>query len=239
MTKYIEIANKLEHAILRKEYDHKLPNEAALAHQYQTSRVVISRALKVLAAKNILHVIQGSGAYIKKNDTTFPNMVELSASEHDGFYHSMMGKGNITSHVVSFTIRKPELEEIEKLKIKPNDEVYDIIRQRLVNGHPGKLEYTIMPVKVIPGLTLDVLHQSVYNYIRNTLHLGIGKANRIIVADKVDAYDQDYLDCKPDDVILSVHQVAYLKNGCPFELSETRDRYDRAGYILFEVNNNS
>ncbi|MDM8277509.1 hypothetical protein QUW33_08855 [Lactobacillus gallinarum] len=37
--------------------------------------------------------------------------------------------------------------------------------------------------------------------------------------------------------MLAVHQLAYLKDGRPFEVSETRDRYDRAGYILFEVNN--
>lgn len=65
----------------------------------------------------------------------------------------------------------------------------------------------------------------------------LAKVNRVIVADKADAYDKDYLDCQDGDAILAVHQLAYLKDGRPFEVSETRDRYDRAGYILFEVNN--
>lgn len=237
MTKYVEIANDIERKVISNQYKHKLPSESELARNYKTSRVVVSRALKVLVAKDILRVIQGSGIYIKKKNSQFPEMIETSAAEHDGFYFSMRGKGIITSNVISFTIRKPEKDEMEKLKLAADDDVYDIIRQRLIDGKPGKLEYTVMPVKVIPGITLEVMHKSIYDYIRNGLHLEIGKANRIIVADKVDAYDQDYLDCKPTDAVLAVHQLAYLKDGRPFEISETRDRYDRAGYILFEVNN--
>lgn len=237
MSKYLKIASDIERDIMSKKYTNQLPREKDLALKYKTSKVVISRALKVLAAKNVVYVVQGSGIYVRKRDVQFPHMIETSANEHDGFVTSMTGKGNITSHVISFSIRTPELEECEKLKLNPNDEVYDIIRQRLVDDRPSKLEYTIMPVKVIPGITLGVLHESVYNYIRNDLHLEIGKANRIIMADKADAYDCDYLNCKSGDAILSVHQVAFLKDGRPFEFSETRDRYDRAGYILFEVNN--
>lgn len=237
MTKYIDIANDIERKILSKEYKHQLPNEKALVHKYNASKVVISRALKVLSTKDILHVIQGSGIYIKNKNIQFPNMVETLAAEHDGFYYSMRGKGTITSHIISFDIRKPDLNEIEKLKINAEDDVYDIIRQRLINGKARKLEYTVMPVKVIPGITNKILHNSIYNYIKNDLHLEIGKANRVIVADKSDAYDVDYLDCKENDAVLAVHQLAYLKDGRPFEISETRDRYDRAGYILFEVNN--
>lgn len=237
MTKYIDIANDIERKILSKEYKHQLPNEKALAHKYNASKVVISRALKVLSTKDILHVIQGSGIYIKNKNIQFPNMVETLAAEHDGFYYSMRGKGTITSHIISFDIRKPDLNEIEKLKINAEDDVYDIIRQRLINGKARELEYTVMPVKVIPGITNKILHNSIYNYIKNDLHLEIGKANRVIVADKSDAYDVDYLDCKENDAVLAVHQLAYLKDGRPFEISETRDRYDRAGYILFEVNN--
>lgn len=237
MSKYLDIASEIEKDIINKKYVDKLPKEQELADKYNTSKVVISRAIKVLSAKELVYALQGSGIYVQRKNLRFPDMVETAANEHDGYVNSMTGKANITSHIISFSTRLPEPEEYEKLKIKPSDKVYDIIRQRLVNGKPSKLEYTIMPVKVIPGITTDVLEKSIYNYIRNKLHLGIGKANRIIVADKADAYDCDYLDCKPGDAVLVVHQVAFLKNGTPFEFSETRDRYDRAGYILFEVKN--
>ena len=91
MTKYVEIANDIERKILSKQYGQKLPNEKFLAQSYSTSRVVISRALKVLVAKDILKVVQGSGIYIKKKSSQFPEMIETSAAEQDGFYYSMRG----------------------------------------------------------------------------------------------------------------------------------------------------
>lgn len=114
MTKYVTIANDIERKVLSKKYQYQLPSEHELAVMYNTSKVVISRALKVLAAKDILHVVQGSGIYVKKKNAQFPDLVETPATEHDGFYHSMKGKATITSHVVSFDIRKPDADECEK-----------------------------------------------------------------------------------------------------------------------------
>ena len=235
MTKYHEIAEQLSKQIINGQFEGKLPTEAELACQFDTSRVVISRVLKILSMKDLINVIPGSGIYIKEKNRRMPTMNTESAGLHDGFSNSMKNKGKVTSHVISFTIREAEGEELKKLKLKKGDLVYDIIRQRLVDGKAMKLEYTMMPVKVIPGITDEVLNQSIYSYIKNELKLELGKANRIIMADKVDAYDVEYLDCQVGDAILAVHQVAFLTDGRPFELSETRDRYDRAAYFLFEV----
>ena len=41
-----------------------------------------------------------------------------------------------------------------------------------------------------------------------------------------------YLDCKQDDPVLCVQQKAYLEDGRPFELSESRNRYDRGALTV-------
>ncbi|WP_256930614.1 UTRA domain-containing protein, partial [Lactobacillus crispatus] len=99
--------------------------------------------------------------------------------------------------------------------------------QRILNKKPAKLEYTVMPVSRIPGITLDILHKSIYSYIQNDLGLKIGRADRIITAEKSDAYDMKYLECKNDDPVLCIQQKAFLEDGRPFEISESRNRYDR------------
>lgn len=88
-----------------------------------------------------------------------------------------------------------------------------------------------MPVKRVPGITLEILHKSVYSYIQNEL----GKTRQrwsVITAEKSDAYDMKYLDCKQDDPVLCVQQKAYLEDGRPFELSESRNRYDRGALTV-------
>ncbi|MFQ7237256.1 MAG: UTRA domain-containing protein, partial [Enterococcus hulanensis] len=115
----------------------------------------------------------------------------------------------------------------EKLRISKNDPIYDIIRLRMLDGEPLALEYTIMPVLLIPGITEEILKKSVYQYIQETLHLDFGQSHRRIKADKPDQYDIEYLDCQSDDPVLEIEQTVYLDNDIPFEYSQTRHRYDK------------
>jgi GntR family transcriptional regulator len=132
---------------------------------------------------------------------------------------------NIESIVISFDIRLPEEEEMQKLTISEEQKVYDIVRLRKIDGDEFSLEYTTMPVNLIPGLTIDVLKGSIYAYIVEKLGLSIGQANRIVRADKSDIFDQKYLHLKEDEPVLELEQVAYLSCGKPFEYSYTRDHY--------------
>lgn len=144
--------------------------------------------------------------------------------------------GKVTSHIVSFEVRFPDEKEQDKLRIPPDNPVYDIIRVRYLDGIPILLEYTIMPIYVIPGINQSVLHNSIYEYLSKTLGLKIGSSVRHIRSDKSDAYDQKYIECKKEDPILEVEQVVYLSNGTPFEFSQTRHRYDKGDYIATVIN---
>lgn len=226
MSRYREIANNIEKDIIEKKYVKKLPEQFELAQQYKTSRVTIVHALKILSQKKLIKTVKGHGTFILSK--SIPNIfLNSGVAENDGFTHHVGGGAVLKSNVIAFNIRKPTNEEMIALNIEKDDDVYDIIRQRILNNQPAKLEYTVMPVKTIPGITQDVLHKSVYSYIQNTLGLEIGKDDRIISADKSDAYDMRYLNCNPDDPVLCVNQKAYLADGTPFEISESRNRYDR------------
>lgn len=231
MSRYKEIANDIEKDILSKKYTTRLPEQFDLARKYNTSRVTIVHALKLLSAKKLIRTVKGHGTYIISK--SIPDIfLNSGVNEHDGFTHHVNNSLNLSSHVIAFNIRKPSTEECSALNLHQDDEVYDIIRQRIFNDKPAKLEYTVMPVKRIPGITLEILHKSVYSYIQNDLGLKIGKDDRIITAEKSDAYDQKYLGCQIDDPVLCVQQKAYLSDGTPFEISESRNRYDRGALTV-------
>nr|WP_308292748.1 UTRA domain-containing protein [Streptococcus parauberis] len=67
------------------------------------------------------------------------------------------------------------------------------------------------------------------------MRLQIGSGIRQIRADKPDNFDQIYLECAKDDPVLEIEQVVFLKDGRPFEYSETRAKYTKASvnYIDF------
>lgn len=231
MSRYQEIASDIEKDIIEKKYTDRLPEQFDLAKKYNTSRVTIVHALKILQDKNLIKTVKGHGTFVTTK--SIPDIfLNLGVNEHNGFTRHVNSAFQLTSHVIAFNIRKPSAGERKALNLGKNDEVYDIIRQRVLNGKTAKLEYTIMPVKRIPGITLDILHKSIYSYIQHELGLKIGKDSRVITAEKSDAYDMKYLDCMRDDPVLCIQQKAFLEDGRPFELSETRNRYDRGALTV-------
>lgn len=231
MSRYQEIASDIEKDIIEKKYTDRLPEQFDLAKKYNTSRVTIVHALKILQDKNLIKTVKGHGTFVTTK--SIPDIfLNLGVNEHNGFTRHVNSAFQLTSHVIAFNIRKPSAGERKALNLGKNDEVYDIIRQRVLNEKPAKLEYTIMPVKRIPGITLDILHKSIYSYIQHELGLKIGKDSRVITAEKSDAYDMKYLDCMRDDPVLCIQQKAFLEDGRPFELSETRNRYDRGALTV-------
>ena len=54
MSRYQDIANDIEKDIIEKKYTRKLPEQFELAQKYQTSRVTIVHALKILQSKILI-----------------------------------------------------------------------------------------------------------------------------------------------------------------------------------------
>ena len=232
--KYIKIADLIEQDILTHKYQKKLPKISRLSSLYKTSKVTIVKSLHFLEYKGIVKPIRGHGTLILADNETEISKKD-NAAAHVGFTERIMNNKLLTSHVISFDVREPTDKEVVFLKLNTKDLVYDIIRQRLLNNFPVRLEYTVMPIKVIPGITMAVLQKSIYGYIEKTLKLKIGKANRIFRADKPDAYDQLYLKCSATDPVFEVEQTCLLDDGTPFEYSQTRNRYDQGELILNQV----
>lgn len=228
------IAKSIEDKILNGTYQSKLPGQQHLADQFNVSRVTLSKALDILAAKGLISKVNGHPAVINRN--CFDRYLTLdSVKYHFGLQNKLGNFTSISSHVISFSTRTPTEKEQLKLHINEDDLVYDIIRQRLIRNEPFRLEYTIMPIKVIPDLSLDVLNNSIYSFIEQKLNLKIGKANRVISADIPDAYDQKYLNCTHNEPVLKVEQVVFLEDDTPFEFSESRARYDKEQIIANNV----
>ncbi|BDR60860.1 GntR family transcriptional regulator [Lactobacillus xylocopicola] len=232
--KYFTVANLIEQDILMHKYQQQLPHIDELAVIYHTSKVTIVSALRLLQYKNIVKPVRGHGTQIltaKESEISKKD----NANEHLGFTSRIKNTKFLTSKVISFDIREPTDKERIVLKLNKTDLVYDIIRQRLLRDFPVRLEYTVMPQRIIPGITVNILDQSIYHYIENQLQLKIGRANRTFRADKPDAYDQLYLKCASTDPVLEIEQTCFLQDGTPFEYSQTRNRYDQAELTLNQV----
>ena len=120
------------------------------------------------------------------------------------------------------------------LNIRPDDFAYYHCRVRCLDGQPMVIEYTYMPLDLIPGLKRSQLYLSVYDYLKNTLGLKISSFHRILRAVPATEEEAERLDTKPGVPMLEIAQVGFLDDGTPFEYSVSR--YEGTRGEIREVN---
>jgi len=234
MTKYEDIANDLIGKIESEFYQAgaALPNQKLMSEEYSASRITLQKSLSILKEKGFVYSKQGSATYVKNNADNVVSM-NVGLDQYGGTTKLLGDQHNVVSKVISFNLRYPNHAEQTDLKITGTEPIYDIERLRIVDGEPYALEYTKMPVNVVPGISEDVLHASIYQYIQDDLKLKIGAADRTIFASKPSEDDIKYLESQKDDPILRVTQIVYLNDGTPFESSTSEHPYNSGGYHVF------
>jgi GntR family transcriptional regulator len=227
MSKYETISKEMKKRIKSSFYpiDRPIPDELSLAEEFNCSRMTMKRALDLLAAEGLLYRKRGHGTFIVKSAIN-DNHVHVVSNEILGLTNLLKDK-EIKSKVIKFEVQFPTEEVAAHLAIDMMTPVYYIIRLRIVDDEPYVMEKTYMPTHLIPGLNEKVLHQSIYNYIKEELHLTIAGTHRKIRASKPDQLDQTHLQCQKDDPVLEVEHVGFLDDGTPFEYSFSRHRYDK------------
>lgn len=182
MVKYQEIANELRSQIQAGVYKpgEQLALEREMCEQYGVSRITIKKAVDQLVKEGLVVKRRGSGTFVKSLANEDVHDISM-ANQFSGFSKVFEGH-KVSTKVVRFDIIHPTAEVAEKLNITTDDFVYDIVRLRQVDGSPVVIEYTNMPIELIPGIKREVLEKSIYRYIEEQLHFKIQSAHRFIRA---------------------------------------------------------
>lgn len=235
MAKYEEIADDIRNGILSGKYNpnEQLPLEKEMCEYYEVSRITIKKAVDELVAQGLVIKRRGSGTFVKALDDV--DVQELSsAKQFEGFSETNSDK-KVTSKVIKFEVIHPTEEIATKLKITTDDFVYYIIRTRYADDEPYVVEYTYMPIGLIPGIKNDILMNSIYSYIQKDLKLKIKSAHRTIRAILPNELEQECLEIENNFPILEVEQVGFLDNGQPFEYSSSHHRSDRIEFRTVSI----
>ena len=233
--KYLTIAREIKQRIISQQYpaSQPLPDQFALAAEFQTSRMTIQQAMRQLIVEGLIYTRQGLGTFVRKNFHQLSQW-DRSGSDYFGATNTWGHLGKVNSHVVRFELRFPSEEEQSFLLIDADAPVYDFVRLRLLNDEPISLDATVMPVSLVPGLNTSHLESSVFAYVAS-LGLKIMGSRRVVRAIKPGELEQRHLQCEAADPLLEVEQVIYLEDGTPLEYARCRYRYDHGGIVI--VNN--
>ncbi len=230
MSKYGELARTIRASILDGTYRQgtRLPTTPELCDRYHVSNTTVKKAMDELEREGLVARRRGSGVYVKETSRIFGLQGSWSISgQMAGLTAEFAAQGKtVTSVVNDFSIVHPSEEVAEGLAIQPDSFVYAICRTRVVDDVPKNVEYTFMPIELIPGLRNEHLHRSIYAYIEDALGLKIASAHRVIRAVVPTDDERWWLRVEGDLPLLEVRQVGYLDDGTPFEFSTTRHTCD-------------
>ena len=229
--KYEVIANDIRRSIEdgNLKPGEKLPTVIEFCDLYGVSKITVKRALEQVAEQGLVTSRRGSGTYVKStvglprgfSDPGHSDRARGFTKEHEG--------REVESVVYAFTIVNPPADVAEQLNIAPDDFAYYDERVRVVDGTPIVIEYTYMPLDLIPGLKKHHLYGSIYGYIREQCGLNISSFHRTIKAVPATSEEAERLAVEPGAPLLELHQTGYLDSGQTFEYSISRnvgDRYD-------------
>ena len=226
VVKYEEIAGDIRKGILEGRYtiNEQLPLEREMCEYYNVSRITIKKAVDELVNEGLVIKRRGSGTFVKAFDSDVERF--SMSKQFSGFSESNKNR-KVESKVLKFEVIHPSEEIAIKLKMTCDDFVYHIIRVRYSDSEPVVVEYTYMPIVVIPGIKNDVLYKSIYSYIENDLKLKIKSAHKTIRAILPSELEAENLSIDASDPILEVEQTGFLDNGQPFEYSISHHRGDK------------
>lgn len=236
MKKYQYVAEKIRKRIEDGTYPPKklIPNQIELAKEFNVSKITVKNALDHLARAGMVYKKSGLGTYVR-DVSALVSAHDAPANDFNGLYHDS-GAQHVASKVIKFEVSFPDEHVAKNLGIAKNEPVYEIIRLRLLDQKPFILEHTFMPVRLVPDLTNEILHKSIYQYIHHKLHLQFGGAYRKIHAAKASDYDIQYLGAKKDTPMLEIEQVVWLTTGSNIEYSKSRNLYNSRGYTVVDLN---
>ncbi|AUS09204.1 trehalose operon repressor [Laceyella sacchari] len=223
---YHDLVNQIEQGTLPP--DSKLPSENELAVQYGTSRETVRKALHLLSQHGYIHKIKGKGSFVLHvNKFNFPVSGLVSFKE----LTKRMRK-NATTKVISLKRGRPSPYIATQLNISRTEEVWEVIRVREIDGEKIILDKDYFR-SFIPPLTVEICEDSIYEYLDQTLTVGISFAKKFITIENITEEDQAWLDHKQYPMIAVVRNYVHLEDNTLFQYSESRHRPDKFRFVDF------
>ncbi len=228
-----DLAQKIESGIYKG--GDQLPLESQLCETYHVSRITIKRATDLLVQLGLITKRRGAGSFVKDRPHAQGPFSNIGDNvPFTGFTRQFAGH-KVSTELNKFVVIPATGEVAERLNLAEDDLVYYICRTRYVSDVPYVVEYTYMPVDIIPGINRRVLVGSIYSYILETLHLKPQSAHRTLRAVLSTKKEMEYFHVKEQVALLEIEQVAYLDDGRIFEFSRSHCRGDKYNYKCVSI----
>lgn len=230
--KYLEIQNLLLQRIKNGDYQEGqlIPKEVDLAEQLNVSRPTVRNAIRNLVQAGYLERRKKRGTIVTqtKIKQQFTHVIESYNTEIQN--NGLVAK----TQVLNFSTEKASDEVAEALTIKPNTEVYKLVRLRSADNKPVVFVVTYLPIAQLSDLQkIDFTHHSLYSELAKA-GLEITHVSRKIEVHPATEEEAQLLETDIKAPIFYFHTIGFTKDHRALEYSIASYRGD-LNYFMVEI----
>lgn len=206
----------------RLPYQSFVPSEHALTERFGCSRSSVRRALSQLAAEGYVQPMQGKGVRVIYN----PLHEGPRGREDDGLetYRELAARRGFVPETRTVVLEQTAADEdLSRLTgFSRSSGLTHILRVRYADGVAVGTDESFYLSSSVPGLTRDVVDDSVYRYLEDELGISIVTSKRVVTVERANAVDEALLDLGGLNAMAVMRCNAYDSTGIMIEYTETR-----------------
>ncbi len=210
---YYQLKERLMSRITMKEWNpnDKIPNELALCHEYNVSRITVRQALTELEREGYVIRKQGKGTFV-----SFPR-IEQNLTSFYSFSDEFKKRGFKPSNkILEFHLTIPVSEIAGKLGIEnAGKQVFCIKRLRYADETLVAIESTYLPADLFNDLTMeDLENNSLYEIMRQKYDVNPNSAEESIGATSIGDRESVFFGVRKGTAALDIERFAFSGSRC-------------------------
>lgn len=203
-------------------YQSFLPSEAELTVRFGCSRSSVRRALRMLAEDGYVQSQQGKGVRVIRN----PVLHDISGYNGLETFNELAARLKFTPHTDAVLLEEivadDELAEMTGFAV--GSSLTHIMRARRADGMRISTDESFYLSEGVPGLTLDIISDSVYAYLEGELGMKIGTSKRTITVEAATESDYKYIDLGEFNAVGVMRSHTFDADGVMIEYTVSRQR---------------
>ena len=204
-----------------------IPNENLIAQDYGLSRGTVREAMDDLVREGLLTRQRGRGTFVAAPKLEQGILSLYSVHEYTKQTGHVPG-----SQILEFVTERANEKVKEYLHLSSDDEIYRLVRIRLVDGEPIMYDRVYIPVADFPGLKeKDIATVSLYEILSRDYGVVLGKAHQYFEPVLIDHYESQLLKVDKGAPALLIERVTHRSNGTPVVYSKIIIRGDRCRFF--------
>ena len=151
-------------------------------------------------------------------------------------YLELQKAQHLKSETIVNKLTKTTVEQttIPSNQFNAQSEVWELIRQRKIDGEIILLDKDYLLTDIVPILPLSESQYSLYHYLEEKLNLKISYAQEEIISEVASQEDYRLMDLTPTDThVIVVRSHVFLEDTRLFQYTESRHRLDKFRFIEF------